>query len=916
MILRSRLTAVALLTLLAFLLRAYHLDHFSFWIDEALTPLRTSHHWLDIIAGRTFIQEAISQDTHPPLYYLLVAVTRQLWGSSDYAFRYFSLLWGVLLVPLLFQLGRELFNRRVGLVAALLVAINPLHIWYSQEARMYTLLVWLGALSTYLLVRGLKAKGEPKQVWRWLGLYLLAAGLMLYTHYTAVFLIALHALFWAWQLWRIGYHKLIFAGFALGILALIPLLPLTLPRLFTGAESGYSYLPPWIILRDVIGGFSMGVTAPETLAPYLWWGYLALLGWGAWVTWRQKEGRLILLLLLGYLLATAIGLAVGSLLKPMYQGVRHIMLGSPALLILLAVGLVAPAQWSWRPTRVVVAAGWLVVLLGSIGGVWSLYTNPAVAKDDLRQLVAYLEAESLPGDLILYNDMLLLLAHWHYAQRDDVMATAVPVYPYPADDSTPVYLQDLTRDQRRVWFVPPLPTDGRDPSGMVRGWVRENLHLVESRNFSAKSTELKVETYRVGDTAVDNLPPTATLVDPIGTTPALQATNIISQTDSHLWFNLFWQGEEPTPAERLIFTLTAPDGWTWVQESRPLWLFAEPWPTSGYSQTTYRLPLPLGLPAGEYQLAVRGWDEVRQLALGGVQPLAPITIAPTVRADGSRLRQGVWAGDGLTLAEVVPYDTAVKPGNTLPVRLLWVKERADSPAWQYRVQLVAPDGTVIWEREGRPGGQALAEAPAGAWVAEFLALPVAADTAVGEYALRWQVLQQEEVVGTRPWWQPAFMAEDWTTLGQINVEPWPLLTADDVPPPSQSHTAQFGDFATLRGYDFAQTSGQLNLTLQWEVRQPAPVNYLIFVHLVDPVTGQPIRQRDWFPADGLRPARGWRSGEIILDPHTLDMQGVPPGVYELNIGFYEGETFARPAVMQDGELLPHNQLRLQQVVVE
>jgi mannosyltransferase len=140
------LTAVCLFILLAALLRAYHLDHFSFWIDEALTPLRTSQNVGDIIAGRTFIQEAVSQDTHPPLYYLLVYITRLLWGESDYAYRYFSLLMGVLLVSIVFQLGRELFGRQAGVLAALLVAINPLYVWYSQEARMYTLLVLLGGV--------------------------------------------------------------------------------------------------------------------------------------------------------------------------------------------------------------------------------------------------------------------------------------------------------------------------------------------------------------------------------------------------------------------------------------------------------------------------------------------------------------------------------------------------------------------------------------------------------------------------------------------------------------------------------------------------------------------------------------------------------------------------------------------------
>ena len=937
------LTAVGLLILLAFALRTYHLDHFSFWIDEALTPLRASQNVGDIIAGRTFIQEAVSQDTHPPLYYLIVYITRQLWGDSDFAYRYVSLLMGVLLVPVLFQLGRALFGRRAGLLAALLAAINPLYIWYSQEARMYTLLVLLGALATYLLVRALNmawAKARPssrlapRTLIHWFGLYLLVAGLTLYTHYTAVFLIATHALFWGWLLWQNGYKKLIVVGLGLTILAALPLIPLTLPRLFTGVESGYEYRSPLVMFNDVIGGFSMGVTAPEPrwVRDWLWWGYLLLLGWGAWATARRyTHGRVKLLLLLGYLFATVAGLALGSLLKPMYQGVRHIMLGSPAFLLLLTAGLAVGSRpvstLQQRRAFALRAVGLGIVLLGSLGAVWNLYTNPAVGKDDLRAVVAYIEREAAPGDLVLYNDTILMLAHWHYATRDDVTVTAVPVYPHAIRPETPTILAELAAQHERIWFLPPVPNDGRDPDHFVRGWVAEHLHRIDSYSFTAKSTELKVEAYRVSNTAVlpTATPPTFQPLDlTFDPLPHLVGFAPGQQTENRLWFDLFWRGQQaPAADQRLIFTLLGPDGAEWVRESEPLWLAAasELWPTAeNLARTSYRLTLPPGLPAGSYTLHAQGWDEGRGVALGGAQWLSSIEISGQTWDELPRTGL-VFADDALHLLAVTPYDTAVKPGNTLLVLLLWAGDENESgqlpTAVRYDVQLVDADGLVIDDFRSQPGANWLNRWSPRALVGEFLAVNVPSDTRPGRYDLRWRVVETEgeNVLFARPWWQPAWLGQEWATLGQIEVEPWPFLSEDEATAVAHPVNAQFDQFATLRGYDLTQTDEKLDITLQWRTDNTPLADYFVFVHLSDPTTGQPIRQRDWLPVNGLRPTAGWRPGEILLDPHTLDLRDVPSGTYQLNVGLYLPDSFERPLVTQNGQELPHRQITLREITV-
>ncbi|MCZ7670728.1 MAG: glycosyltransferase family 39 protein [Chloroflexi bacterium] len=148
-------TALLLMIWAAFGLRLINIDAFSFWTDEALTPLRASYSVLQILRNDVVIQDVVTKDTHPPFYYLIIHVTRPLWGESDFSYRFPSVLAGVLLVPLLYQFGRRLRGKGLGMMAAMLTAVNPLQIWYANEARMYTLFVLLLAAASYVLWRAL-----------------------------------------------------------------------------------------------------------------------------------------------------------------------------------------------------------------------------------------------------------------------------------------------------------------------------------------------------------------------------------------------------------------------------------------------------------------------------------------------------------------------------------------------------------------------------------------------------------------------------------------------------------------------------------------------------------------------------------------------------------------------------------------
>ncbi len=166
-------SALALLLLAAFL-RLYHLDRNSLWLDEITTEWysqKTTEEMLDVLT---------EYDVHPPLMYLTAIEQRRLLGGSDFAARLPWAFAGILDVALMFAFGKRLMGWKGGVLAGTILALWPMHLWYSQEARNYTLLMFFSFASLYFLYRGLQ--GENALDWI---AFALATALNLYTHYFA-----------------------------------------------------------------------------------------------------------------------------------------------------------------------------------------------------------------------------------------------------------------------------------------------------------------------------------------------------------------------------------------------------------------------------------------------------------------------------------------------------------------------------------------------------------------------------------------------------------------------------------------------------------------------------------------------------------------------------------------------------------
>jgi mannosyltransferase len=181
-----------------------------FWIALGLTAagaairfstlgLQSYHHDEVITAARVLpgsfghmLHEVHRSESTPWLYYILAWPWSKLFGLSEVGLRSLSAIFGLATIPVAFLVGRELAGRRAGLITMALVAVNPMLIWYSQEARAYALLVLLCTVSLLFFLRFRRTGATPD-----LALWGIGSGLALASHYFAALPIAVEA---AWLL--------------------------------------------------------------------------------------------------------------------------------------------------------------------------------------------------------------------------------------------------------------------------------------------------------------------------------------------------------------------------------------------------------------------------------------------------------------------------------------------------------------------------------------------------------------------------------------------------------------------------------------------------------------------------------------------------------------------------------------------
>ncbi len=242
------LAAVAALMALAAALRFYGIGHQGFWFDEANTA-----QLVRLSPGRMLGLIPQSEST-PPLYYCVAWVWARVFGHGEVGLRSLSALCGVLAIPVAYLAATRLLDRRAGLIAAALTACNPLLIWYSQEARSYSMLVLATGLSLLAFVVVRRAPAP-----RALGLWVLSCALALAIHYFAAVAVVPQA---AWLLVEHRRRRAVRAAVAAVALCGLALIPLAVSQNGTGNDSWIASAPLGLRLRQVVPQFLIGTGAP------------------------------------------------------------------------------------------------------------------------------------------------------------------------------------------------------------------------------------------------------------------------------------------------------------------------------------------------------------------------------------------------------------------------------------------------------------------------------------------------------------------------------------------------------------------------------------------------------------------------------------------------------------------------------
>lgn len=450
-------------TFLAFALRLYHLGFQSLWRDEVDAILFAQRHLPAILA--TFVQAG----QNGPLYFLSLHFWLAAAGSSEFALRFFSLLFGLLTVPLLYALGRRLLDTTTGLLAALLLAVSPYHVWYSQEGKMYALVAFLAVLSLYLFSRAL-----AENRWTcWLA-YLAVTGLALYVHFFTPLLV-LVALAWfllsgRWRRPTLGRLALALAGLAL---VALPIVRWLLPVLLTPATTGYPVYGLGDMAAALFWAFSLGFRPQPGLLPLALFALLLLAGLlpspvadGGGQGWGFLAAWLILPLLIVYLV---------SLYRPVFTD-RYLILILPAFVLLLAAGLVSLAK-RWPPLAALALA---LVLLFSTRGLWIQSQTPL--KAGFRHAAQAFAAQAQPGDLVLFV-MPYAQRAFAYYHPQPVRTVEAPYTNYGLSEAElDAAMRQLTHGSPRLWLLL-SEADFWDARGLIPAWCEAHASRLSAQTF-------------------------------------------------------------------------------------------------------------------------------------------------------------------------------------------------------------------------------------------------------------------------------------------------------------------------------------------------------------------------------------------------------------------------------------------------
>jgi uncharacterized membrane protein len=414
------------------------------WLDEAIS-IHQAH-----LSIHDLFENLQYGDRHPPLHHLALWLTVKAIGDGELAVRIPSIIAGTLAIPALYLLGRELYDRRTGLVAAAFGAASPMLIWYSQEARMYAFVELFGLLALWTQLRVIR---NPS-MGNWAA-YILATAALLWSHYFGLLLIGVQQLIWIGVLIhrrRTGEPmRAITLGFlySLAVLAmqLVPLLVFAHKQFdSTGAALGspsgtYDALSFYAVISNM--AWALWGYHPDTTTQLLAAGWplflllsLLLLGRGG--------SRQTIILAVAAITPIVILIVVALYDRELFE-VRYFLVAVPLLFLLIArlvTGWIRDPRARWAVTGAIL----FTLLLGLL----DQQTNDGNPRlYDFRGAIKDIRADAGPRSLVLFEppDMRYVLDYYAPELRRRPLREGVP----RRREGSPVFVIASFQDNKKFF---------------------------------------------------------------------------------------------------------------------------------------------------------------------------------------------------------------------------------------------------------------------------------------------------------------------------------------------------------------------------------------------------------------------------------------------------------------------------------
>lgn len=454
---RLALLCLLLITSTGALLRIAYIGSDSIWLDEAYS-IHVAHENLSGI-----IEEA-SSDVHPPLYYFLLHYWMNLFSDSERSARMLSALFGIIALPLAYWLAALLFDRQTGVLSAALLAFSHFNIEFSQETRMYSLLVMLALASAYFFLKLFVSESR----WTVAG-YILTSCLLMHTHVYGLFVIAAENIFFltlffsSRELFKRVFWRWLLSKIVLFLL-FVPWLTV-LVRQVLRVQKGFWIPPPtWNELKltwiTIAGSYKLTyLLVPLAIIPILLLLRRLSLNSAYFVNAEAESNRRvpftnrqrILFLLIWLAAVILLPFVLSHFVTPIFL-LKYTIPASPAFLMLAARGILSLRP---LPLRTFAFALFLILALTNMRDYYS-----AIKKDVWRDSVAFFNQKARAGDLVLFTEPAAHMPFDYYLRRTDIAEKPFPEYNNRLgrydelrSDNVSELLKPIVEGRERVWIV-------------------------------------------------------------------------------------------------------------------------------------------------------------------------------------------------------------------------------------------------------------------------------------------------------------------------------------------------------------------------------------------------------------------------------------------------------------------------------